>query len=106
MAHAKVLLPYSMNYVKEKKADGRRQIQRIHRQLYVVGSISGNNSYLQHLLASNANPLQVVSYELRTTVHAIALPLESFLEVHYLKFRKCVPRLYLNQGDATKSPHL
>jgi hypothetical protein len=96
----------SMNYVKEMKADGRRQVQRIHRQLYVVGSVSGKNSFLQHSLASIADPLHAVSYQLHTKVPKIAQPLESFLEAHYLKFRKCVPRLYLNQGDATKSPHL
>lgn len=82
MAHAKVQLPYSMNYVKQMKADGRRQVQRTHRQLYVVESVSGNNSYLQHLLASNADPLQAVSFQLHPAVPAIALPLESFLEAH------------------------
>jgi hypothetical protein len=106
MAHTKVLLPYSTKYIKEMKADGRRQVQRIHRQMYVVGSVSGKNSYLQHLLASNADPLQAVSYQLHTAVPAIALTLESFLEVHYLKFRKGAHRLYLNQGNVTKSPLL
>lgn len=106
MAHDKVQLPYSTNYVKELKEGGRRQVQRIHHQWYVVGPVSGKNSYLQHLLASNVDPLQAVSFQLHKAVTAIALPLQSFLEAHYLKFRKCVPRLYWNQGDATKSPHL
>lgn len=88
------------------KTDGKRQVQGIHRKLYVEGSVSGKNSYLQHLLASNADPLQAVSYQLPTAVPAIALPLESFLEAHYLKICKCVQRLYLNQGDAIKSPQL
>jgi hypothetical protein len=98
MAHDKVQLPYSTNYVKEMNEGERRQVRRIHHQLYVMGSISGKNSYLQLLLSSNVDPLQAVP--------AIALPLESFLEAHYLKFRKCVSRLYLNQGDATKPPRL
>lgn len=67
MAHAKALLPYSTNYVKEMRAnEKKKQVQRIHRQLYAEGTVSGKNSYLQHLLASNADPLQAVSYQLHT----------------------------------------
>jgi hypothetical protein len=81
MAHAKVLLPYSTNYVKEMNADGTKDSSPI----YVVGSVSGKNSYLQHLLASNAGPLQAVSYQLHTAVPAIALAIESF---QIMRFKK------------------
>jgi hypothetical protein len=57
-------------------------------------------------LLINADTHHAISFQLQTAAPAIPLPLESFLEAYHFKFRKCIPRLYLNQGAATKSPHL